>query len=91
MKVEYLTPKIELFGDFPGGPWLRLYAAKAGGLGSISGRATRSHMPQLRVYMLQPKIPHASAKTQHSQVNNYILKKQKRSCDEDIALPSRSL
>ncbi|TEA33613.1 hypothetical protein DBR06_SOUSAS3910181, partial [Sousa chinensis] len=40
--------------------WLRLHAPKAGGLGSIPGQGTRSHMPQLRVCMLQLKILHAA-------------------------------
>ena len=39
---------------------LRLHAYNAGGLGSIPGQETRSHMPQL-------KILHAVVKTQHSQ------------------------
>ncbi|TEA34796.1 hypothetical protein DBR06_SOUSAS11910019, partial [Sousa chinensis] len=29
--------------------WLGLHAPNAGGLGSIPGQGTRSHMPQLRV------------------------------------------
>ena len=33
---------------------LRLCVPNAGGLGSIPGQGTRSHMPQLRVHMLQP-------------------------------------
>ena len=33
--------------------WLRLYAPNAGGLGSIPGKGTRSHMSQLRVCMMQ--------------------------------------
>ncbi|TEA37934.1 hypothetical protein DBR06_SOUSAS1410191, partial [Sousa chinensis] len=36
-------------------PWLRLRAPSAGGLGFIPGHGTRSHMPQLRVRMLQLK------------------------------------
>ena len=39
---------------------LRLCAPNAGGLGSIPGQGTRSHMLQL-------KIPHAATKTQRSQ------------------------
>ena len=49
--------------------WLRLHAPNAGGLGSIPGQGTRSHMPQvrvrmpqLRVCMPQLKIPHATTK-----------------------------
>ena len=37
--------------------WLRLRAPNAGGLGSIRGQGTRSHMPQL-------KILHATMKTE---------------------------
>ena len=51
--------------------WLRLHVPNAGDLGSISGRGTRSHMPQLRVHMLQLKIQSAATKT--NQIN-----KQKR-------------
>ncbi|TEA36653.1 hypothetical protein DBR06_SOUSAS310034, partial [Sousa chinensis] len=40
--------------------WLRLHAPNAGGPGSISGQGIRSHMPQLRVRMLQLKTPHAA-------------------------------
>ena len=32
--------------------WVRLCAPNEGGLGSIPGRGTRSHMPQLRVCMM---------------------------------------
>ena len=44
--------------------WLRLHDPNAGGLGSIPGQGTRSHMLQL-------KVPHAATKTQHSQINKY--------------------
>ena len=39
--------------------WLRLHTPKAGGLGSIPGQGTSAHTPQLRVHVLQLKIPHA--------------------------------
>ena len=42
--------------------WLRLCAAKAGGLGSIPAQGTRSHMPQLRSWMSQLKISNAAIK-----------------------------
>ncbi|TEA40338.1 hypothetical protein DBR06_SOUSAS40510008, partial [Sousa chinensis] len=42
--------------------WLRLHAPNAGGPGSIPSGGTRSHTPQLRVRMLQLKIPHAATK-----------------------------
>ena len=50
--------------------WVRLYSSNAGGLGSISGQGTRFHMLQLRVCMLQLKIPLAATKT--VQPNKYI-------------------
>ena len=40
--------------------WLRLFAPNAGGLGSIPGKGTRSHMTQLRSHM--PKLRRSSAK-----------------------------
>ena len=42
--------------------WLRLHTPNEGDLGSIPGRGTRSHIPQL-------KIPRAATKTQSSQIN----------------------
>ena len=33
--------------------WLRLHAANTGGLGSIIGQGTRSHMTKLRIHILQ--------------------------------------
>ena len=43
--------------------WLRLCTPNAGGLGSIPGWGTSSHMTQ------QKKIPHVASKNQHSQIN----------------------
>ena len=40
--------------------WLRLRAPNAGGLSLTPGQGTRSHMLQIRVRMLQLKIPCAS-------------------------------
>ncbi|TEA23632.1 hypothetical protein DBR06_SOUSAS910357, partial [Sousa chinensis] len=42
--------------------WLRLCSPNAGGPSLILGQGTRSHMPQLRVCMLQLKFPHAATK-----------------------------
>ena len=42
--------------------WLRLCVFNAGGLSSIPGQGTRSHMWQL-------KIPHATTKTQQNQID----------------------
>ena len=50
--------------------WLRFQAPHAGGLGSIPGKGTRSHNPQL-------KILHAATKTQNSQINQLIRKTTK--------------
>ena len=44
--------------------WLRLSGSNAGGPGLISGQGTRSHIPQLRVLILQLKIPQATTKTE---------------------------
>ena len=49
--------------------WLRLHAPNAGGWGSIPGQGTRSHMPQLRVCILQLKILSAATETWCSQIN----------------------
>ena len=46
---------------FPGG---QDCAPNAGGACSIPGQGTRFHMPQLRVCLLQLKIPHATATTE---------------------------
>ena len=59
--------------------WLRLRAPQAGGLGSIPGQGTRSHIPQLRNPHTQLKILHAATKTQQSQTS--IKKKTKMSLD----------
>ena len=40
--------------------WLRLRAVNAGGMGSTPGQGTGPHMPQLRIYTWQLKIPHAA-------------------------------
>ena len=54
--------------DFPGGPVAKIPSSQGGGPGSIPGRGTRSHMPQLRVHMLQRRHNTAKitkTKTQH--------------------------
>ena len=43
--------------------WLRLCTPNAQGPGSIPRQGTRSHMPQLRVCILQLKIPQLAIKT----------------------------
>ena len=47
----------------------RLRAPNAGGLGSIPGQGTRSHVPQLTVCMPQLRSRPATTKTWHSQIN----------------------
>ena len=56
--------------------WLRLRTPNAEDPGSILGQETQSHMPQLRVCILQLKILNAATKTQCSQIN--IKKKKKK-------------
>ena len=67
--------------DFPGGPIAKTPNSQCRGSGSIPGQATRLHMPQLRVHMLQLKscllylrlkVPHAPTKTQYSQIIKYF-------------------
>ena len=60
--------------DFLVVQWLRLRAPEAGGLGSIAGQGSGSHMPQKRIRMPVPKdprlkIPCAATKTWHSRIN----------------------
>ena len=61
--------------------WLRLCAASAGGLGSIPGQGTRSHVPQLKIphaatknlHVITKECPNATTKTRHSQINKKTL------------------
>ena len=66
---------------------LRFWAPNTGGLGSIPGWGTRSHIKQLTVWMVQLKIhvpqqraksPRASTRTWHSQINKLKKKKKKK-------------
>ena len=45
------------------------------------GQGARSHMPQLRVHVSQPKIQNATTKMGHSQVNKKkIVQRKRRRC-----------
>ena len=50
--------------------WLRFHAPHAGGQGSILGQGTWSCMPQLRVHMLQLKVPHGAMKVEGPACHN---------------------
>ena len=70
MKHEYLEHvagteplKAHVLGTSLVVQWLRLCTPNAAGL--IPGQGTRSHKLQLRVHMLQLKIPHAATKRSH--------------------------
>ena len=52
--------------------------SNAGGPSSIPGEGTRSRMPQLKDLHAATKISRAATKTQHSQINKYFFKKEKR-------------
>ena len=52
--------------------WLRLCAPNAGGPGLIPAQEIISHLPQLRVPVLQLKIPCAATKTQHSHIKKIV-------------------
>ena len=59
---KHIKAYIKLEGTSLMAQWLSLHAPKAASLGSIPGQGTRSHMLQLRVYMLQLMFLHASMK-----------------------------
>ena len=56
--------------------WLRLQAPNAGGSGLIPGQGTGSHMPQVRVYMLQLKISHAATKRSQIKQDTFFFKRK---------------
>ena len=58
--------------------WLRLCALNVGGLGSIPGQATRSHMLQLTVRTLQLKTLYATAKTWGATAETWHSQKQNK-------------
>ena len=49
--------------------WLRLWVPNAGGPGSIYSQGTKSHTKQLKMPQWRVKIPWATAKMQHHQIN----------------------
>ena len=49
VKQAHTEDKKEVSGTFLAVQWLKLHAPNTGGLGSIPGQETRSHMPQVRV------------------------------------------
>ena len=65
--------------DFAGGPVAKTLSSQCRGFRFSRGQETRSHMLQLRVWMLQLKILYATAKTQSCQTkkNKILLKKEK--------------
>ena len=69
LSLKSYLKKLSL-GDFPGSPVLGLWAPIAVGLGLIPDQGTRSCKPQLRIYMLQLKIPHAITKTENPTCRN---------------------
>ena len=51
--VKWKIPEINNLWDFPRGPVAKTGFSMHGAQGSIPGQGTRSHMPQVRVCMLQ--------------------------------------
>ena len=51
------------------GQWLRLHTPNVGGLGSIPGKGTRSHMLQIRVCRLQLKVLHAATEKNNNKLH----------------------
>ena len=64
----------------PGGSVAKSLHSQSGGLSVIPGQGTRSHMPELRVCMLQLKILHAKMKNKAKQnKKNAGIKEDQRS------------
>ena len=57
-------------GNFPGVPVAKTLCSQYRGPGSILGQGTRSHMLQLRVYMPQLQILHATANSEDPECYN---------------------
>ena len=70
------------FRESASGPVAKTPCSQRRGPGLVPGQGTSSHMLQLRVCMLQLKIPRAATETPHSQMNErtnkYILKEKKK-------------
>ena len=63
-------PTRELWGTSVVGQWPRFHAPSAGGPGPIPGQGTRSYVRQLKVHVLQLKIPHATMKIEDPEGGN---------------------
>ena len=57
------------FREFASGPVAKTPCSQRRSPGLIPGQGTSSHMLQLRVCMLQRKVPRAATETRHSQMN----------------------
>ena len=79
--------------DFAGGPVAKTLSSQCRGFRFSRGQETRSHMLQLRVWMLQLKILYATAKTQSCQTkkNKILLKKEKNSINSGMVLSFTSI
>ena len=66
---HYIWTQSKIIGTSPVVQSLRLWDSNAGGLGSVPGQGTRSHMPQVRVHMLKLKRSCMPQLRQHSQIN----------------------
>ena len=77
--------------------WLRLCTPNAGGLSSIPSQETRSHMPQLRVHMPQPKTLNSQQRSKipscpktwcirRNKYLNLFLKKERKKLDFETNL-----
>ena len=66
--------------------WLRLCAPNTGGPGLIPGRGTRSHKPQLSVFMLQRKLCEPKLRPNTAKIIN----KYKKNKGNNLVPPSCS-
>ena len=70
---------------------LRLRAPNAGSLGSIPGQGGSSQNPGLKICSSatkKKKIPHATIKIPHSQINKYFLKGIQSQCERAHTAPN---
>ena len=71
MSVDIQYTKLLFGGTSLVVQWLSLCTPNAGDVGKIPGQRTRSHIPKLRVHMLQVKTQQAAPKTWCSQISKF--------------------
>ena len=65
--------------------WLKLHAPNAGGLGSIPGQGTASHMQQLRAFTPPLRIPQTAMRSSHRATMTQCSQKKKNKLQNPYA------